>query len=344
MENLRGLIRKVAPTQATVLIAGESGTGKELVARALYRESPRAQGPFIKVNCAAIPENLIESEFFGHEKGAFTGALNKREGRFELRMAAPSCSMKSARFQPSKQTAPCSARARTERVRQPHNPGGCAGAGHDQPASEESVQWKEFRRIGFFALMCSRFTFRRCGAQVRSALLAQEFTQRFSRKHGVRVHGLSSGCLYALESHEWPGNVRELQNVIERAVILCGDSGLLEAEHLGFESPRPPAASEPGPDPLKSTSPSSAAQDFIPLAELEKRHIFAALELIRKPHAGVAWNQHSNVAEQAAGIRRDRKGPCGLLNVPNRAEGVVQVPKRRSSSDHIISSYQDILI
>src|SRR5579885_1999200 len=80
MENLRQLIRKVAPTQATVLIQGESGTGKELVARALYRASTRAGAPFIKVNCAAIPENLIESEFFGHERGAFTGALAKREG------------------------------------------------------------------------------------------------------------------------------------------------------------------------------------------------------------------------------------------------------------------------
>ena len=84
MENLRQLIRKVARTQATVLIHGESGTGKELVARALYKESPRAEAAFIKVNCAAVPENLIESEFFGHEKGAFTGAMNKREGRFEL--------------------------------------------------------------------------------------------------------------------------------------------------------------------------------------------------------------------------------------------------------------------
>ena len=82
MENLQQLIRKVAHTQATVLIQGESGTGNELVARALYRASTRANAPFIKVNCAAIPENLIESEFFGHERGAFTGALNKREGRF----------------------------------------------------------------------------------------------------------------------------------------------------------------------------------------------------------------------------------------------------------------------
>jgi DNA-binding NtrC family response regulator len=84
MENLQQLIRKVAPTNATVLIQGESGTGKEVIARALYLQSPRARAPFIKVNCAAIPENLIESEFFGHEKGAFTGAVNKREGRFEL--------------------------------------------------------------------------------------------------------------------------------------------------------------------------------------------------------------------------------------------------------------------
>ncbi|MBM3822524.1 MAG: response regulator [Verrucomicrobia bacterium] len=84
MEQLRQLIRKVAPTQATVLIQGESGTGKELVARALYRQSPRAGAAFIKMNCAAVPENLIESEFLGHEKGSFTGALSKREGRFEL--------------------------------------------------------------------------------------------------------------------------------------------------------------------------------------------------------------------------------------------------------------------
>src|SRR5260370_26897288 len=84
MNDLRQLVRKVARTQATVRIQGESGTGKELVARALYRESPRANAPFIKLNCAAIPENLIESEFFGHEKGAFTGALKKREGRYEL--------------------------------------------------------------------------------------------------------------------------------------------------------------------------------------------------------------------------------------------------------------------
>jgi len=84
MQGLRDLIRKVARTQATVMVQGESGTGKELVSRAIYRESSRSKGPFIKVNCAAIPENLIESEFFGHEKGAFTGALTKREGRFEL--------------------------------------------------------------------------------------------------------------------------------------------------------------------------------------------------------------------------------------------------------------------
>ncbi len=84
MDQLRQLIRKVARTEATVLIQGESGTGKELVARAIFRESPRNKGPFIRVNCAAVPENLIESEFFGHEKGAFTGAMQKREGRFEL--------------------------------------------------------------------------------------------------------------------------------------------------------------------------------------------------------------------------------------------------------------------
>ncbi len=108
MENLRQLIRKVARTQATVLIAGESGTGKELVARALYRQSPRANAPFIKVNCAAIPENLIESEFFGHEKGAFTGAVStSAKAASNWPTTAPFCSTKSAKFPPRSRPSSC---------------------------------------------------------------------------------------------------------------------------------------------------------------------------------------------------------------------------------------------
>ena len=137
MDQLRQLVRKVARTQATVLIQGESGTGKELVARALYRQSPRANTPFIKVNCAAIPENLIESEFFGHEKGAFTGALAKREGRFELAHGGTILLDEISEISPQLPGqafagAP-GARVRARRW-QPHHQSRCAGHCHDQPA------------------------------------------------------------------------------------------------------------------------------------------------------------------------------------------------------------------
>src|ERR1700685_4034113 len=237
MENLRQLIRKVARTQATVLIAGESGTGKELVARALYRQSPRHAAPFIKVNCAAIPENLIESEFFGHEKGAFTGALNKREGRFELAHSGTILLDEISEISPQVQAK----LLRVLQERELERVGGNRTIKVDvrviattNRRLEESVERKEFRQDLFFRLnvvpiLVPPLRDRRDDIP----LLAQQFMQRFARKHGVRVKGISDVCLAALSTHRWPGNVRELQNVIERAVILCGDSGFLELEHLG---------------------------------------------------------------------------------------------------------------
>ena len=141
------------------------------------------------------------------------------------------------------------------------------------------------------------------------ALLAQQFTQRFSRKHGVRVHGLSLDCMNALESHDWPGNVRELQNVIERAVILCGDAGLLEADHLGFTPLRASSPVEAAAPPRSTALLAAPVQDFISLPELEKRHIFAALEQKgNRTHASVLLSiSIRTLREQTARVCREQE-------------------------------------
>jgi DNA-binding NtrC family response regulator len=275
LEQLRQLIRKVARTQATVLIQGESGTGKELVARALYRQSPRADAPFIKINCAAIPENLIESEFFGHEKGAFTGALNKREGRFELAHGgtilldevsevASTLQAKLLRFLQEREL---------ERV------GGNRTIKVDvrviattNRRLEESVERKEFRQDLYFRLNVVPIYVPPLRLHKEDIpLLADQFRQRFSRKHGVEVHGIANSCMQTLMDHSWPGNVRELQNVIERAVILCNEGGVLETHHLGmvtkFSTPFLSQTDDQG--------------EFCSLGEMEKRHILSALERSR---------------------------------------------------------------
>src|ERR1035438_3287447 len=240
METLRSLIRKVARTLATVLIQGESGTGKELVARALYRESPRANAPFIKVNCAAVPENLIESEFFGHEKGAFTGAMNKREGRFELAHGGTILLDEISEISPALQAK----LLRVLQEREFERVGGSRTIKVDVRVIattnrnlEESVEKKEFRQDLFFRLnVVPVFVPPLREHREDIALLATEFMRRVSRKHGVHIKGFTDAALHVLNDHSWPGNVRELQNVVERAVIMCGDNGMLEPEHLGLAS------------------------------------------------------------------------------------------------------------
>lgn len=284
MENLRQLIRKVARTQATVLIAGESGTGKELVARALYRQSPRANAPFIKLNCAAIPENLIESEFFGHEKGAFTGAQTKREGRFELAHNGTILLDEISEISPQIQAK----LLRVLQEREFERVGGNRTIKVDVRVIattnrnlEESVQRKEFRQDLFFRLNVVPIHVPPLRERKEDVpYLAKQFMQRFARKHGVRVRSISNDCLATLSAHNWPGNVRELQNVIERAVILCGENGVIETEHLGF-SPSMESVENFAPDNSFGEVSEPAAKkevQLMSLAELEKKHIFASLE------------------------------------------------------------------
>jgi DNA-binding NtrC family response regulator len=301
MEHLRALIRKVARTQATVLIAGESGTGKELVARALYRQSPRANAAFIKLNCAAIPENLIESEFFGHEKGAFTGALAKREGRFELAHNGTILLDEISEISPQVQAK----LLRVLQERELERVGGNRTIKVDvrviattNRRLEESVERKEFRQDLFFRLNVVPIHVPPLRDRLDDVpFLAQQFLQRFSRKHGVRVRGIADECIATLKAHNWPGNVRELQNVIERAVILCSEGGMLETEHLGFSPAGGPpvgtaakgshasgsttmasGAGTGGTSAFATPAPASTSGTLVSLAELEKQHIFVALE------------------------------------------------------------------
>jgi len=286
MESLRQLIRKVARTQATVLIAGESGTGKELVARAVYRESARANAPFIKVNCAAIPENLIESEFFGHERGAFTGALNKREGRFELAHGGTILLDEISEISPAVQAK----LLRVLQERELERVGGNRTIKVDVRVIattnrhlEQSVEKKEFRQDLYFRLNVVPIHVPPLRERIEDVpFLADEFMRRFARKHGVNVRGFSESARNVLRRHQWPGNVRELQNVIERAVILCSETSLIEPEHLGLSTasamtPKPAVTETTSAPRLVHTAPTTGT-DFSSLAELEKQHILAALE------------------------------------------------------------------
>jgi DNA-binding NtrC family response regulator len=281
MEQLRALIRKVARTQATVLIQGESGTGKELVARALYRQSPRATAPFIKLNCAAVPENLIESEFFGHEKGAFTGALNKREGRFELAHTGTILLDEISEISPTVQAK----LLRVLQEREFERVGGNRTIKVDvrviattNRKLEESVERKEFRQDLYFRLNVVPIVI----APLRDRkddipILTEQFRQRFARKHGMEVQGISREAMAMLMDHSWPGNVRELQNVLERAVILCNEGEILEPVHLGMSRTGGMAIMGQGPSTCVPIS-TDEAGEFPTLSELEKRHILAALK------------------------------------------------------------------
>ena len=281
MEQLRQLIRKIARTEATVLVQGESGTGKELIARALYSESPRANAPFIRVNCAAIPENLIESEFFGHEKGAFTGAFNKREGRFELAHGGTILLDEISEI-------PLQLQAKLLRVlqeREFERVGGSRTIKVDvrvisttNRELEEAIEKNGFRQDLYFRLNVVPIhvpPLRERRDDI--AYLTGQFVQRFARKHGVRVQGLSSQAMQMMHDHCWPGNVREMQNVIERAIILCSDGEMIEPRHLGLLTIAPAASALPRRSPLGQVVVSETQDEFPTLSELERQHIMAAL-------------------------------------------------------------------
>jgi formate hydrogenlyase transcriptional activator len=225
LKSVLSRISKVAPSDSTVLITGETGTGKELVARAIHRRSDRASRPFVSVNCAAIPRDLIASELFGHEKGAFTGATQQRLGRFELANGGTLFLDEVGELPPETQIA-------LLRVLQEHEferVGGTrriradvrviAATNRDLQAAISAGSFRSdlFYRLNVFPIEIP--SLRERGEDI--PLLVEYFIDRYARKAGKNIKRVNKKTVELLQSYPWPGNIRELQNVIERSIILC---------------------------------------------------------------------------------------------------------------------------
>ena len=273
IQKIRSLIEKVATTEATVLITGENGTGKELVAHEIHRKSHLANKPYITVNCAAIAENLIESEFFGHEKGAFTNAIQRRMGRFELANNGTILLDEIAEISPHLQ-------AKLLRVLQEKEFERVGGTktlkanvrvlASTNRNLRNSVQKGDFREDLYYRLNVFPIEIpplRERGNDV--LLLSDFFLKRYVRKHGIHLQGFSEEARRAILEHTWPGNVRELQNTIERAVILSSDQKLIlpNALNLSLHAQETEAPTE--------------EEALLNLETLEKRHILRVLKAMK---------------------------------------------------------------
>ena len=231
-------LQRAAGTDATVLLLGESGTGKELMSRALHQLSERAKGPFVAINCAAIPENLLENELFGHEKGAFTGATGRKIGKAEL-------AHKGTLFLDEIGDLPLTLQGKILRLvqeRQFERVGGLQTLNVDVRVVAATnrdlralVEEKLFREDLFFRLSVMPIEIPPLRRRRRDIpLLAEAFLHRLAREMGRRDLRLSDAAKRALVEHSWPGNVRELSNCIERAAILC-EGSVIEPEHLRLD-------------------------------------------------------------------------------------------------------------
>jgi len=279
MRRVREQIETVAPVDTTVLIEGESGTGKELVARAIHRLSPRRYNPMVVVHCGALTETLIESELFGHEKGAFTGAQYRKKGKFEAAMGGTIFLDEIADISLKTQTDLLRVLQEREIVR----------VGGTQPIKvdfrviaatnrnlAELVKEGRFRSDLYYRL--NVFTIHLPPLRERHGdipLLAQYFLEKFSRQMNRKFTGFERAAMEALVSHNWPGNVRELENIIERAVVV-GREPLIRAGDLAIVRP-------------------AETPDDLTLEAVERKHILRVLE-------DFGWNQTQ--AAKALGIDR----------------------------------------
>ncbi|HEX2674223.1 MAG TPA: sigma 54-interacting transcriptional regulator [Polyangiaceae bacterium] len=285
-------VEAVAASESTVLIVGETGTGKELIARALHARSPRRTRPLVKVNCGAISAGLVESELFGHAKGAFTGALHSRVGRFELADGG-------TLFLDEVGELPIETQVKLLRALQEHE---FEPVGSNQTVRvnvrviaatnrnlERAIADGRFRadlyyRLNVVPLRAPTLRERRPDID----LLAMYFLQRCAKKSGKNVLGIATATLKALREYDWPGNVRELENVIERGVVLSSGPTLeLDPRMFGSAPDHAPSSRPPLARPATPPAvPSSAASDEpsprpASLEEVERRHILKALERCR---------------------------------------------------------------
>lgn len=235
MRDVYEQIAQVAHTGTTVLIRGESGTGKELVAHAIHFNSPRAGKPFVKVNCAALPESLIESELFGHEKGAFTGAVARKRGRFELAEGGTLFLDEIGDLSPAMQVK----LLRVLQEREFERVGGVETLKANvrlitatNVELEQAVQDGQFRsdlyyRLNVFSIYIPPLRERRTDI----LLLADHFLEKYARQAGRSIKRISTPAIDMLMSYHWPGNVRELENVVERATLVC-EGNVIHGYHL----------------------------------------------------------------------------------------------------------------
>ena len=276
MQEIFSLIRQVAPTSASVFITGESGTGKELVARAIHRLSPRSAGGFVAVNCAALPESLIESELFGHEKGAFTGALERRAGCFERAQNGTLLLDEIGEMAVGTQ-------AKLLRVIEESKVWRLGGS-RDIPIAvrvlaatnhspEKAIRDKLLREDLYYRLNVFHLSLPALRDRKQDIVpIGTALIRDLNKKHGCRVTHLSQDVLRQFEAHSWPGNVRELRNVIERAVILAAE-GEIQIRHLPSSlGPQPVVAPISQPDGLLQV------QVGVPMREVEEAYIHLALK------------------------------------------------------------------
>jgi DNA-binding NtrC family response regulator len=238
MQNIFALVRRVAPTNACVMVTGESGSGKELVARAIHSNSPRAGEPFLALNCAAMPETLMESEFFGHEKGAFTGAVDRQAGAFELAEGG-------TLFLDEIGEMPMAMQSKLLRVLEDFRFRRIGGKAEIQAdvrlvsatnrAPEQAIRDGKLREDLYYRLNVFHIDLPPLRERLEDLPpIAEQMLSRLNEKHGTRVTHLSAEASETLLAHSWEGNVRELRNIIERAVILAGE-GPIEKKHLLIE-------------------------------------------------------------------------------------------------------------
>jgi DNA-binding NtrC family response regulator len=246
MQEVFALIRQVAPSRAAVLITGESGTGKELAARAIHVLSPRRAGPFVAINCAALPDSLMESELFGHEKGAFTGAVERRPGCFELAQNGTVMLDEIGDM-------PVGTQAKLLRVLEDGRVRRLGGKSEiqldvrviaatnsplDGAMKEGKFREDLYYRLNVFPIPLPSLRERKEDLPLLTSALLEDL----NKKHSTKVTDLSGDVLARFQTYEWPGNVRELRNALERAVILAGE-GSIGTNHLaaGFAGTPAPA-------------------------------------------------------------------------------------------------------
>ena len=276
MQRVFDIVSKVAPSNATVLILGETGTGKELIAEAIHRNSSRKAGPFVKINCAALPENLLESELFGHERGAFTGADRQRAGRFEL-------ANEGTLFLDEIASMSAGTQAKVLRVlqeREFERLGGTRTIKADvrliaatNRDLEEAISEGEFREDLYYRLNVVTVQMPPLRERKEDIVpLATYFLQRFGDDLKKRMRGFSPAALRLLTRHNWPGNIRELENTIERAVLMA-DGTMVEPKDLTL------GAANEREERSRMSAILRLPANGLPLDDLEKMAILEALRM-----------------------------------------------------------------